>query len=60
MIQELQKRDAIMETYLNPNSPNSINKTLENNMTKISDGIQPIYSFPTTRTDNIAHPTTII
>lgn len=60
LIQELQKRDAIMETYLNPNSPNSINKTLENNITKISDGIQPIYSFPTTRTDNIAHPTTII
>ena len=59
-IQELQKRDTALETYLNPESPVGINKVLENNMTKIANNMQTVYSFPQTRTDNISLPTTIV
>ena len=59
-MQELQKRDTALETYLNPESPVGINKVLENNMTKIANNMQTVYSFPQTRTDNISIPTTIV
>ena len=62
-IEELKKRDTILERYLNPISPGSMNNIMENSINKIANKIQPIYSFPPTRTENVKNtmrPSTIL
>ena len=62
-MEELKKRDTILERYLNPISPGSMNNIMENSINKIANKIQPIYSFPPTRTENVKNtmrPSTIL